>query len=115
LLTELYLSSIMSSGILLLGILLWLKPISEENRISLDIKGIIQRAYWLPLLLLLSFLKIYATAFPWYWLWFYPLLAILPEKERRIFTLLFAVTFAIGIIDFIDMTVGFETFIGYIT
>jgi hypothetical protein len=115
LLTELYLSSIISSGILLLGIFLWLKPISEEKTISFDIQGIIQRAYWLPLLLLLSFLKIYPTAFPWYWLWFYPLLAILPEKERRIFTLLFAVTFAIGIIDFIDMTVGFETFIGYIT
>jgi len=115
LLTELYLSSIISSGILLLGIFFWLKPISGESEISFGIRGLIQRGYWLPLLMLLSFLKIYATAFPWYWLWFYPLLAILPEKERRVFTLLFVVTFAIGIIDFIHMTVGFETFIGYIT
>ncbi|MCK4848382.1 MAG: hypothetical protein KAT16_05120 [Candidatus Heimdallarchaeota archaeon] len=115
LLSEFYLSSIISSGILLLGIFLWLKPISDNKKISFDVQGIIQRAYWLPLLILLSFLKIYSTAFPWYWLWFYPLLAILPEKERRIFTLLFIVTFAIGTIDFIDMTVGFDTFIGYVT
>ncbi len=113
LLSELYISSLLSTGILLLGFFLWLKPIFEEKRISFDIQGILQRAYWLPLLFLLIFLKIYATAFPWYWLWFYPLLAILPESERRIFTLLFILTFTIGIIDFIHMTVGFETFFSY--
>lgn len=115
LLTELYISSVISTGILLLGLFLWLKPIFEEKRISFDFQGVIQRAYWLPLLFLLMFLKIYATAFPWYWLWFYPLLAIFPERERRILTLLFIGTFAFGVIDFIDMTVGLETFLGYFT
>ena len=115
LLTELYISSVISTGILLLGLFLWLKPIFEEKRISFDFQGVLQRAYWLPLLFLLMFLKIYATAFPWYWLWFYPLLAIFPERERRILTLLFIGTFAFGVIDFIDMTVGLETFLGYFT
>jgi hypothetical protein len=115
LLTELYISSVLSTGILLLGLLLWLKPIFEEKRLSFDFQGILQRAYWLPLLFLLIFLKIYATAFPWYWLWFYPLLAIFPERERRILTLLFIGTFAFGVIDFIDMTVGIETFFSYFT
>jgi hypothetical protein len=113
LLTEPYLSSILSTVILLFAIYLWLEPISEEKKIYINIQGLIQRAYWLPLVILLSFLKIYATAFPWYWLWFYPLLTILPDKQRRVFTLLFILTFAIGAIDFVDMTVGFETFIGY--
>ena len=113
--TELYISSILSSGILLLAIIFWLKPVFAQKRVSFDIQGIIRRAYWLPLIFLLIFLKIYATAFPWYWLWFYPLLAILPENERKTFYLLFIGTFAIGIIDFIHMTVGFETFIGFIT
>jgi hypothetical protein len=115
LLTELYISSILSTGILLLGLFLWLKPIIEENRISLDFHGVLQRAYWLPLLFLLFFLKIYATAFPWYWLWFYPLLAIFPERERRMLTVLFIVTFTFGVIDFIDITVGMDKFFSYFT
>jgi hypothetical protein len=115
LLTELYISSILSTGILLLGIFMLLKPIFEEKQISFDFQGVIQKAYWLPLLFLLVFLKIYATAFPWYWLWFYPLLAIFPERERRMLTLLFIGTFTFGVIDFIDMTVGIDTFFSYFT
>ncbi len=113
LISKLYISSILSTGMLLLGIFIWLKPVLENRKISFDIQGIIGRGYWIPLLLLLLFLKIYATAFPWYWMWFYALIVIFPRKDRRLFTKLFAITFAFGLVDFVDMTVGFETFFGF--
>ncbi len=113
LLFHICISSILSSGILVLGLIKWL-GISFSNRtVVISKKGFGKRSYWIPFLLLLSFLKIYSTAFPWYWMWFYPLLAIFPVKERRLYSKLLGITFAIGLIDFIDMTVGIGTFIGY--
>ncbi len=108
--SKLYISSILSTGILFLGLILWLKPFTKDFKFSFNIQGIIERGYWIPLLLLLTFLKIYTTAFPWYWMWFYSLIVILPFNERRLLTKLFALTFAFGLIDFIHLTVGFETF-----
>ncbi len=113
LLSKIYISSILSTIILILGLFYWIKPISEDRKLTIDIRGIVQRGYWIPLILLLSFLKIYSTAFPWYWMWFYSLIVILPSDERRLFTKLFAVTFAFGLVDFVHMTVGFETFFGF--
>ena len=113
LISKLYISSFLSTGILILGIILWVKPFTKDLKVSINFKGIIERGYWIPLLLLLAFLKIYATAFPWYWMWFYSLIVILPLDDRRLFTKLFALTFAFGLIDFIHITVGFETFFGY--
>ena len=113
LISKLYISSFLSTGILILGIILWVKPFTKDLKVSINFKGIIERGYWIPLLLLLTFLKIYTTAFPWYWMWFYSLIVLLPLKDRRLFTKLFALTFAFGLIDFIHITVGFETFFGY--
>ncbi len=113
LLSKLYISSILSTIILILGIFSWLKPFSDNFKLTINVQGIIERGYWVPLLLLLAFLKIYSTAFPWYWMWFYALIVILPLDDRRLLTKLFALTFAFGLIDFVDMTVGFEAFFGF--
>jgi hypothetical protein len=106
-------SSILSSGILILAFLYWIGIFPRNSSVRVGVNGAAERAYWLPLLILLGFLKIYMTAFPWYWLWFFPCLAILPQMHRRLFTILLGFTFTIGLIDFIQMTVGLSTFIGF--
>ncbi len=106
-------SSILSSGILILAFLYWIGIIPRKLSTRRSVNGAAERAYWLPLILLLGFLKIYTTAFPWYWFWFFPCLAILPQMDRRLFTILLGFTFGIGLIDFIQMTVGLSTFIGF--
>ncbi|MFX1285784.1 MAG: hypothetical protein ACFFB5_19240 [Promethearchaeota archaeon] len=106
-------SSLLSSGVLILAFLYWIGFFPRENSIRISVDGTLERAYWLPSLILLIFLKIYTTAFPWYWLWFFPCLTILPQTDRRLFTFLLVCTFTIGIIDFIQMTVGLSTFIGF--
>ncbi|MHA1976855.1 MAG: hypothetical protein ACW98I_08160 [Candidatus Hodarchaeales archaeon] len=113
LISSLYISSLLSTGILILGLFLWLKPFTKDWKLSIELQEFQKRAYWIPLLLLLTFLKIYSTAFPWYWMWFYSLIVILPFKDRRLLTKLFALTFAFGLIDFVHITVGFETFFSY--
>jgi hypothetical protein len=106
-------SSILSSGILVLAFLNWLGISITEKKMQISLEELAKKAYLIPFLILLTFLKIYSTAFPWYWMWFYPLIAIFPTKEHRFYTKLLGITFAIGLIDFVDMTVGIETFIGY--
>ncbi|MFX0150766.1 MAG: hypothetical protein ACFFAJ_08310 [Candidatus Hodarchaeota archaeon] len=106
-------SSLLSTGVLVLALLYWFGASLSDETITERIRGIPHRSYWLPFILLLGFLKIYATAFPWYWMWFYACLSILPQKERRLFIVLLGITFAIGLIDFVVMTVGLETFINY--
>ena len=110
---HLCISSLLSSVILVLGFLTWIGFSFSDKKLEVTIEGLIERAYWIPFLILLSFLKVYSTAFPWYWVWFYPLIMIFPRGERRLYTKLLGITFAIGVIDFIDITVGFETFIEY--
>lgn len=105
-------SSLLSSGILILVLIYWIGYLPKDDT-KINIQGMAQRSYWLPFVLLLVFLKIYTTAFPWYWMWFYPCLAILPYKDRKLFTFLLGITFAIGLIDFIEMTVGIRTFLGF--
>jgi hypothetical protein len=100
-------SSLISTGVLLLAILYWLGVFSNDETVTKKIEGILSRSYWFPFLLLLGFLKIYATAFPWYWMWFYACLSPLPQKERRLFTIFLSITLFIGIFDFISMTIGF--------
>ncbi len=107
------LSSLLSSVVLILALLYWIGLIPKEQPLRINLDGVVKRAYWLPLILLLSFLKIYATAFPWYWMWMYPCLTILPHKDLRLFTTLLVCTFALGILDFIQMTIGLSTFIGW--
>ncbi len=106
-------SSLLSSGVLILAFLYWIGIFPRDRSIKISVDGVAERIYWLPLLLFLGFLKIYITAFPWYWLWFFPCLAILPQADRRLFTTLLGSTIAIGLIDFIQMTVGLSTFIGF--
>ncbi len=110
---HLCISSLLSSVILVLGFLTWIGFSFSDKKLEVTIEGLIERAYWIPFLILLSFLKVYSTAFPWYWVWFYPLIMIFPRGERRLYTKLLGITFAIGVIDFIDITVGLETFIEY--
>ncbi|MFX1545871.1 MAG: hypothetical protein ACFFCU_06650 [Promethearchaeota archaeon] len=104
-------SSLLSSLLLILAILYWLGILPQIDMSNINIHGVLERVYWFPFILLLSFLKIYATAFPWYWMWFYPCLIILPRKIRSLFAVLLGVTFAIGLLDFVQMTVGFKTLI----
>lgn len=106
-------SSLLSTGILLLALLYWLGMFSSNETIIYKLKGISNRSYWVPFIALLGFLKIYNTAFPWYWMWFYACLAILPQKERRIFVIFLGITFAIGLVDFVIMTIGLESFLDY--
>lgn len=106
-------SSLLSSVILILGFLSWLGFSISDKKLEFTIEGLLERAYWIPFLFLLTFLKLYSTAFPWYWIWFYPLILIFPIRKRRFYTKLLGITFAIGVIDFIDITVGLETFINY--
>ena len=113
LLNEIYISSILSTILLIVGYYYWVSPLSTEKKLRLNMMEIVNRGYWTPLLLLLSFLKVYSTAFPWYWMWFYPLITLLPVKHRRQFTLAFSVIFAFGLIDFVSITVGWSTFLGY--
>jgi len=108
-------SSVLSLGILILAMLLWFGILPRRNdTIKIKLEGAIERIYWLPIIIFLGFLKIYPTAFPWYWMWFYPCIAILAKKDQQLFAALLGVTFAIGLIDFIQMTVGLTTFIGLI-
>jgi hypothetical protein len=113
LLFHLSISSLLSTGIFVLALLYWFGVSLSNETITERMRGIPHRSYWLPFILLLGFLKIYATAFPWYWMWFYACLSILPQKKRRLFIILLGITFAIGLIDFVDMTVGLETFFNY--
>ena len=106
-------SSLLSSGILILALIYWIGYLPKDDTNEINLQGMAHRSYWFPFILLLIFLKIYTTAFPWYWMWFYPCLAILPFKDRKFFTILLGVTFAIGLIDFVQMTVGFTTFFGF--
>ncbi len=106
-------SSLLSSGILVLAFFHWLGISISEKKITISFEGLSKKAYLIPFLILLIFLKIYPTAFPWYWMWFYPLITIFPIKENRLYTKLLSVTFAVGLIDFVDMTVGIEIFLGY--
>ena len=108
---HLSLSSLTSSGILILALIYWAGYLPKKSTSRMNLQGVLERAYWLPFILLLTFLKIYATAFPWYWMWFYPCLTILPHNDRKLFTILLGVTFAIGLIDFIQMTVGISSFL----
>ena len=105
-------SSLLSSGILILALIYWVGFLPKDIT-KINIQGMAQRSYWLPFVLLLVFLKIYTTAFPWYWMWFYPCLAILPYKDRKLFTFLLGISLAIGLIDFIEMTIGINTFLGF--
>lgn len=113
LITHLSISSILSTIVLIFAIFYWLGgKISREGIIFKfrQINGIFDHSYWIPFVLLLSFLKVYPTAFPWYWMWFFPCLTILPRMERKKFFILLLITFAIGLIDFIDITVGLGNF-----
>ncbi|MHA2052417.1 MAG: hypothetical protein ACW99F_02355 [Candidatus Hodarchaeales archaeon] len=112
-LNKIYISSILSTILLMFSYYYWLNPQIADKKPKIKMAGIINRGYWVPLLLLLSFLKIYSTAFPWYWMWFYPLITLLPVKHRRHFTLAFAVIFGFGLVDFVSITVGWEVFLGY--
>jgi hypothetical protein len=107
-------SSLLSTGILLLALLYWIGMFSSNETIIHKLKGISRRSYWVPFISLLGFLKIYNTAFPWYWMWFYACFTVLPQKERRLFVILSGITFAIGLIDFVILTVGLESFLDYI-
>ena len=111
LLYHICISSLISTVILVLGFAIWIGFYSIDEPKDNSFEGFMKRAYWIPFLILLSFLKIYSTAFPWYWMWFYPLIVIFPQNERRLLTKLLGVTFIIGIIDFVDMTVGLGSFI----
>lgn len=113
LLDKFLISSILSTILLGIGYYYWLFPRSSEANIREILAEIVHRGYWVPLLLLLSFLKVYPTAFPWYWMWFYPLITLLPVKYRKQFTLSFSVIFSFGLIDFVTVTVGWDTFLGY--
>ncbi|MHA2224395.1 MAG: hypothetical protein ACXAC8_04285 [Candidatus Hodarchaeales archaeon] len=113
LLSYLGISSLLSTGLLILTILLWLGIVSMNDQEEINLEGLVNRAYWLPFLFLLTFLKIYTNAFPWYWMWFYPCLVIIPFKERRLLLGLLGITLGIAIIEFIEMTVGISTFIWY--
>jgi hypothetical protein len=104
-------SSIISLGILILAVIYWIGYLPKNDTNEMNLQGVVERVYWLPFVFLLTFLKIYATAFPWYWMWFYPCLTILPHKDRKLFTILLGITFAIGLIDFIQMTVGISSFL----
>jgi len=117
LITHLSISSILSTFILILTVFYWLGGKISKEGINFELnqaKSILDRGYWIPFLLLLSFLKIYSTAFPWYWMWFFPCITILPRVERKNFFILLLVTFIIGLIDFIDITVGFGDFLDYL-
>lgn len=102
-------SSLISSGILILALIYWLGYLPKNDTSKINLQGVLERVYWLPFVFLLVFLKIYTTAFPWYWMWFYACLTILPHNERKLFTILLGITFTIGLIDFIQMTVGIST------
>ncbi|MFW9905133.1 MAG: hypothetical protein ACFFFH_12415 [Candidatus Thorarchaeota archaeon] len=107
-------SSIISSGILILALIYWVGYLPKNETNKMNLEGFLERVYWLPFVFLLAFLKIYTTAFPWYWMWFYACLTILPHKDRKLFTILLGITFTIGLIDFIQMTVGVSTFLDLI-
>lgn len=107
-------SSVLSLGILILALLFWLGVLPRDDTIKINLEGTIERIYWLPIIILLVFLKIYPTAFPWYWMWFYPCIAILTQRDRQSFAAFLGVTLTIGLIDFVQMTVGFTTFIDLI-
>jgi hypothetical protein len=106
-------SSLLSSGILILALIYWVGYLPKDDTIKMNLNGVVERVYWLPFVLLLVFLKIYATAFPWYWMWFYACLTFLPYKDRKLFMILLGCTFTIGLIDFIQMTVGIPTFLEF--
>ncbi|MFX0126179.1 MAG: hypothetical protein ACFFAE_21345 [Candidatus Hodarchaeota archaeon] len=107
-------SSVLSSGILILALIFWVGYLPKDDAVKMSFHGILERVYWLPFILLLVFLKIYSTAFPWYWMWFYACLTILPCQDRKLFIILLGLTFTIGIIDFIQMTVGIPAFLEFI-
>jgi hypothetical protein len=113
LLFHICISSLLSTFILVIGFFNLFGVSISGKKVEISLNDLMERAYWIPFLILLSFLKIYSTAFPWYWMWFYPLIIIFPTKERRFYTKLLGITFVIGLIDFIDMTVGLMTFLGY--
>lgn len=106
-------SSLLSTGVLILALLYWIGLFTSDETTEKRRDYIISHSYWFPFVLLLGFLKIYATAFPWYWMWFYPPLAILPQNERLLFVVFLGITFAIGLVDFIQMTVGLIDFINF--
>ena len=64
---------------------------------------------FIPLLGLYSFLLIYKYAFPWYWLWSFPLYSLLPIKMRKIFYIFMSICI-VASIEFINWTVGFHYF-----
>ncbi|UCE12595.1 MAG: hypothetical protein JSV04_10410 [Candidatus Heimdallarchaeota archaeon] len=103
-------SSILSSVILITAVLYWIGLIPSNET---SIKKIIEQSYWMPFVFFLGFLKIYTTAFPWYWMWFFPPLALLPQNNRKLFVVFLGITFAIGLLDFIQMTVGLTDFVNF--
>ncbi|UCG02181.1 MAG: hypothetical protein JSW11_21640 [Candidatus Heimdallarchaeota archaeon] len=106
-------SSVLSSGILILAVIFWVGYLPKDKTMKRSFNGILERIYWLPFILLLIFLKIYSTAFPWYWMWFFACLTILPCQDRKLFMILLGFTFTIGLIDFIQMTVGIPVFLEF--
>ncbi|MFW9853429.1 MAG: hypothetical protein ACFFFG_00115 [Candidatus Thorarchaeota archaeon] len=100
-------SSLLSTGVLILAFFYWFGVLSTSASTTKRSESVLTRFYWSPFVILLGFLKIYATAFPWYWMWFYPCLSVIPLKERRLFTILLGITLFIGIFDFIGMTIGY--------
>ena len=68
---------------------------------------------FIPLLGLYGFLLIYKYAFPWYWLWSFPLYSILPVKARKIFFIFLSICI-IAAVEFINWTVGFPFFTQYL-
>lgn len=92
------------SGFILIGLILgtllvWLKKIKEDNS-----------NFWLgagniPILGLWSFLLIYRYGFPWYWMWAFPLMSILPWRKNRII-LTFISICVIASVEFVELTIG---------
>ncbi|MHA1226004.1 MAG: hypothetical protein ACTSPV_04605, partial [Candidatus Hodarchaeales archaeon] len=107
--SQLYISSILTTIIIFLGLLSWFGLNIPEHKFHLDLRSLIEKNYWTPFLLLLLFLKIYSTAFPWYWMWFYPLIIIFHKEERRLLIKLLGISLPFAIIDFIDITVGLSS------
>ena len=115
LISHLSISSILSTLVLILALFYWLGGKISKEGINIELnqlRYILDRGYWIPFLLLLGFLKIYSTAFPWYWMWFFPCLTLLPRMERKKFFILLLVTLTFGLIDFVDITIGLENFVG---
>ena len=81
--------------------------ISWGGSYSITDSLLVERLHYATMSFLGIAMLFYRNLMPWYWLWMFPLLVTINQKgKRRLFTVFYYFTCFVGLVDYVEVTVG---------